>query len=156
MSQCDYLKYKRVSTILKLDSTKPPVLESQNYVNYKQFTLENTIPNTSILYNRITPTMNRLVFNMDKPIMDPENINCPKFIVCAGTHARPNRVLNNRIIINNGITDDIPYTIEIPYTTPLPKTIKQKKLVINTETKCKCPESYTSTPITDVVEDFLG
>lgn len=121
MSQSDYLKYKRISTILDINekrNTDLPVFESQQYLNYKQYSLENTILNTSKLYNRITPKNQINIFNMDKTVTD-----CPSFIVCRGTHLRPNRVAMSTVY----------YTPTI-----LPKTINDNKIVLNTETGCKC------------------
>jgi hypothetical protein len=56
MSQSDYLKYKRVSTQLKIDnntSKQPRVFNSQDLLNYKQYSLENTITTNNININRI-------------------------------------------------------------------------------------------------------
>ena len=119
MSQSDYLKYKRVSTALKIDGNdKLPVFDSQNYVNYKQYALENTIDNTSVLYNRITPANRRVVFNMDK-----NATNCPTFIVCRNTNSRPNRVPLSTVYFTP---------------TPMPRTILDTKAANNLKTECRC------------------
>jgi|DEB19_MinimDraft_2_1074335.scaffolds.fasta_scaffold163518_1 hypothetical protein len=119
MSQSDYLKYKRVSTALKIDGNdKIPVLESQNYVNYKQYALENTIENTSVLYNRITPANKRVIFGMDK-----NTTSCPSFIVCRNTQSRPNRVPMSAVYFTP---------------TPMPRTITDTKHAGNQKTDCKC------------------
>jgi hypothetical protein len=57
MAQSDYLKYKRVTTELKINGSKlSPVLDAQDYVNYKEYALEKSIVNNKTIYNRITPT----------------------------------------------------------------------------------------------------
>jgi hypothetical protein len=52
-SQSDFIKYKKVNTVLVLDASKnfAPVLNSQDYSNYRGFVLENTVPNTKTIYN---------------------------------------------------------------------------------------------------------
>ena len=119
MSQSDYLKYKKISTALKIDGNdKLPVFESQKYLNYKQYALENTINNSSVLYDRITPANKRVVFGMDK-----NATSCPNFIICQNTQSRPNRVA----------------MAEVYFTpTPMPRTIKDTKHADNQKTDCKC------------------
>lgn len=87
MSQSDYLKRKRVATVLQNDSALYPVLSEKNLLDFKQFSLENTIVNEKELLNRILPANKRLIFNMEQTVD-----NCPQFIVCSGTDARANRV----------------------------------------------------------------
>ena len=90
MSQSDYLKYKRVSTLLKIDnntSKQPRVFNSQDLLNYKQYSLENSITTNNININRITPAGYKHIFGMDK-----KTINCPQFKVCRQTNQRTNRV----------------------------------------------------------------
>jgi hypothetical protein len=90
MSQSDLLKRKRISTILRIDSNKQPsVFNSQSLTDFTQYQLENTIESTNQLYNQSIPAGKMPIFNMMRNIS-----SCPAFIVCSGTDARPNRVLN--------------------------------------------------------------
>jgi hypothetical protein len=95
MSQSDYLKYKRVATILKVDNNKakqPPVFASQDYVNFKEFSLENTIISTNLRYNRFTVSGDVYILGMNKLVG-----NCATFPVCKNTHLRTNRVANSTV-----------------------------------------------------------
>jgi hypothetical protein len=126
MSQSDYLKYKRVATILKVDnntSKQPPVFASQDYVNFKEFTLENTIVNTKLRYNHLTVSGDVLIMNMNKVVG-----NCATFPVCQNTNLRTNRVANSTV-----------------YFTPVPQPLnikiqnKAANIKANIIAKCNCP-----------------
>jgi mannose/fructose/N-acetylgalactosamine-specific phosphotransferase system component IIB len=88
MSQGDYIKYKRVAVEL-LDQSKnlAPVIGSGQYINYKSFTLENTILNTKLSYTKLVPLSSVNVFGMQKN--NPSG--CASFILCSGTNSRVNR-----------------------------------------------------------------
>jgi hypothetical protein len=86
MSQSDYLKFKRIQTQLK-DSSFNPVLSNQDYIDFKQYSIETTVQNTGKLYNELSPSNTNIVFGMNKKLT-----NCPTFIVCNDTNTRPNRV----------------------------------------------------------------
>jgi hypothetical protein len=121
MSQSDYLKYKRVATILKIDKTtakQPPVFACQDYVNFKEFSLENTIVNTNLLYNHLTVSGDVLIMGMNKLVG-----NCATFPVCKNTHLRTNRVANSTVYFTP---------------TPQPLTIKKYNEKTNLKTECKC------------------
>jgi hypothetical protein len=85
MSQSDYLKFKRIQTQLK-DSLFNPVLSNQDYIDFKQYSIETTIQNTGKLYNELSQSNTNIIFGMNKTIT-----NCPTFIVCTDTNTRPNR-----------------------------------------------------------------
>jgi hypothetical protein len=89
MSQSDYIKYKRVATQLYLDASynQTPVFTSQNYLDYEQFALENTVQNWSNNYSLMTPSGEQIVFNMEK-----RTTGCPAFLICKNTNRRPNRI----------------------------------------------------------------
>lgn len=92
MSQSDYIKHKKTSTKLRVDNKsinnkEPHVFDSSDYIDFKQYHLENTINNTSPTFNYIVPSGHHLVFSMDKVVS-----NCPTFIDCNSTNLRPNRV----------------------------------------------------------------
>jgi hypothetical protein len=121
MSQSDYLKYKRIATILKVDNTttkQPPVFTSQDYLNFKEFTLENTIVDTKLRYNALTVSGDVLIMGMNKDVS-----NCATFTMCKNTNSRTNRVANSTV-----------------YFTPRPQplTIKERNEAANLKTGCKC------------------
>ena len=94
MSQSDYLKSKRISTLLRIDNEKvngvtkqPAVFASQDLQNYKQYALTNTIVNNKPTLNRLIPKLRQRVYDMDKAVS-----GCPSFIVCKDTQDRNNHV----------------------------------------------------------------
>lgn len=93
MSQSDYIRYKKVSNQLLEVSKLDPILDSQDYTNFKQYNLESNIINTN-------PTLNNLrlplpgytnVFNMNK-----KTNYCPidNFTMCNHTETRSNRIVS--------------------------------------------------------------
>ena len=109
MSQSDYIKFKRAATKLSIDNKstgnkEAPVFESGDYIEFKQFNLENTILDSSPTYNYIVPAGRQIVFNMDKVVS-----SCPAFVVCSQTNTRPNRV-----------------PMSTSYFTPVPKPLNWK------------------------------
>jgi len=91
MSQSDYIKYKRVATQLKIDKLSP-VLSNEQYTDFKQYTIENTVINTDTLFNELLPQNTNIIFNMQKNIS-----HCPTFPVCINTNARSYRVPMGKI-----------------------------------------------------------
>ena len=88
MSQSDYIKYKRVSVELKNQSENlTPVIGSGQYINYKAFTLENTIISSKIDYMKLQPSSGVNVFGMQKN----NPTSCTNFKICSGTNSRVNR-----------------------------------------------------------------
>ena len=88
MSQSDYIRYKRVAVELKDQSRNlAPVINSSQYINYKAFTLENTILNTKQDYTKLTPSNSVNIFGMQ--MNNPGN--CSMFTLCTGTNSRVNR-----------------------------------------------------------------
>ena len=58
MSQSDYIKYKRVGSILKLEANPTerqllPVLSGQEYIDYKQYNIETNVVNAITLYKQL-------------------------------------------------------------------------------------------------------
>ena len=88
MSQSDYIKYRRISVQLQLDASRNqlPVMTSTNYLDYKEYVLENTIKSSSIVYNLLTPNGEQIVFGMEK-----RPANCPTTYECINTNKRLNR-----------------------------------------------------------------
>lgn len=122
MSQSDYIKYKRVATILRKyaqqPKDQPPVMESQTYVDCKKFTLVNSIVNTKPVTNRLTLPGQQIVFDMPKVVS-----GCPTFPVCVNTNQRLNRIPMSTV-----------------YFTPVPSplSIKATKNTKNLKTACEC------------------
>ena len=88
MSQSDYIRYKRVANELRNQSENlPPVIESGQYINYKAFTLENTILSNKLTHTKIIPPSSVNVFGMQ--INNPSS--CSTFLLCSGTNSRANR-----------------------------------------------------------------
>ena len=93
MSQSDYIKHKKNATILKRQNDLEIILNSQDFTNYKEFELLNTIKNTLHTPNQLTETNKHKIFKIEK-----NATNCARFIVCSTpggqtTNDRPNRVL---------------------------------------------------------------
>jgi hypothetical protein len=86
MSQSDYLKRKRIATILRLDAARYPVFSEKDLLDFKQFSLENSITSDNEILNRTLPDNKRMIFNIEQTVDA-----CPSFIVCSGTNERPNR-----------------------------------------------------------------
>jgi len=88
MSQGDYIRYKRLANDLRNQSENlPPVIESGQYINYKAFTLENTILSNKLTHTKIIPPSSVNVFGIQRN--NPSS--CSTFILCSGTNSRANR-----------------------------------------------------------------
>jgi hypothetical protein len=131
MSQSDYLKYKRVSTRLRVDNdttNQPPVFKSSTLHQNQQYALVNSITNTKPVYNRLVPSDRKSVFGMEKAVS-----GCPTFPVCTNTNLRTNRV---------------PMTCRADPTVPSPEplNIMERNEAVNMRNACKCAlhRSYTN------------
>jgi hypothetical protein len=140
MSQSDYIKYKRVATILRKND-QPPVMESQTYLDLKEFALVNTIVNTKPVTNLLTlPTTpaTQIIFDMAKVVN-----NCPTFPICTNTNTRKNRV-----------------PLSTVYYTPVPKplSIKATKNASWMKNACKCKlnSKYTNSNICSCKNGLWG
>jgi hypothetical protein len=127
MSQSDYLKYKKVTTQLRIDASNnlSPVFAPSDYLNYKQMSLENSITNSKTCFNRVIPTNYIGIFDMDKKVT-----YCPSFNLCINTNKRPNRIPMSTVYFTP---------------TPHPNNIKivNEKLNLKTACKCKLSSKYT-------------
>jgi hypothetical protein len=85
MSQSDYIKYKRTSNELKYNDYNA-VFNTGDYIDLKQYSLENSITNNKLTFNQLTPTGSKRIFNMEK-----RTTNCPTFRICKSTNLRTNR-----------------------------------------------------------------
>ena len=110
MSQSDYIKYKRIAVELKNQAKNlAPVIGAGQYVDYKAFTLENTIINTKPDYTKLIPSNSVNVFGMQ--INTPSN--CSTFTLCTGTNSRVNRKP-----LNGTQSDPHPLPISKPHKIP--------------------------------------
>ena len=114
MSQSDLLKHKRIGTILAMNKLDA-IFTNQDYIDFKQYTVENTIENTTTLSNQLVPSGYNIIFGIEKKIS-----SCPSFIVCIGTDQRPNRVPMGEYYFTPR---------------PVPKYVKQRT---NAKTACSC------------------
>ena len=88
MSQSDYIRYKRVAYELRNQAENlSPVIESGQYIDYKAFTLENTIQSNKLTYTKLQPPSSVNIFGIQRN--NPSS--CPSFILCSGTNSRVNR-----------------------------------------------------------------
>ena len=88
MSQSDYIAHKKNAQILQRQSDLEGVLNSQDFTQYKQFAFHNTITNSNITYNQLREPNKQRVYKMELPVSQ-----CPQFLTCTQTQARPNRVI---------------------------------------------------------------
>jgi hypothetical protein len=135
MSQSDYLQRKKLATNLKTpNQTKfPNSINSNDYTLYKQFTLENTIPNTSKLYNQLVLPGKAIIFDMELA----NTATCPQFVICKNTQTRPYRKLVNPAAMN-------PYASigQLPYITGPNNTVKNQLKFVKQPPIHKCPPCY--------------
>lgn len=88
MSQSDYIAHKKNAHILQNQTDLESVLNSQDYTQYKQFALHNTITSTNKTYNQLRQPNKQSIYKMELAVSQ-----CPQFITCSNTSARPNRVI---------------------------------------------------------------
>jgi len=106
MSQSDYIKRKKSTTVLapRNQAKFPAVLGSDEYTLYKQYSLENTIMNTSPRFNQLVPTGAKVIFNMEVN----RTVTCPSFVLC-NTQQRVYHVNNHPVAFNPYVSGDLPY-----------------------------------------------
>lgn len=125
MSQSDYIKYKRVANQLNVDNNNKnnklaPVLSSQNYIDYSQYTTMNGIINNTPLFDVVPIPGTTNIFGMTKYVT-----NCPSgnFITCRNTNTRPNRLALSSVYFTPK---------------PQPRTIEDTKHAANKKSGCSC------------------
>ena len=87
MSQSDYISHKKNAHILQNQTDLESVLNSQDYTQYKQFAFHNTLTSTNKTYNQLRQPNKQSIYKMELAVSQ-----CPQFITCTNTSARPNRV----------------------------------------------------------------
>ena len=129
MSQSDYLQRKRLGTVLntKNQSKLQKTLPSEDYTLFKQYSLGNSIINTSNVYNQIVRPNSSIIFGME--ITTPKS--CPQYQVCNNTQIRPNRSI---------LTDPIAFN---PYVSSKPIYVSS---YIGTDTGYTHNQNTTKTP----------
>lgn len=133
MSQSDYLQRKKLGLELKTSNQIkfPNSIQSHDYTLYKQYTLENTIQNTSKLYNQLLQDGRLKIFNME---ILPSN--CPSYVICINTETRPYRKDTNPAPMNPYASTGLPYI-----TGPNNTTEEQLKYIKQLPLR-KCPPCY--------------
>ena len=147
MSQSDYIQRKKLGKELNNNNQKkfPYVLNSTAYTNYKQYYLENTLTNTSKVYNQLLISGNKSIFNMEIA----NTATCPSFNLCPTTQ-RINHTLVYTIAFNPYVSGRLPY-ITSPgnvYTPNQLHYIKHRKTYCKTcdsvgKGNCKKPNENT-------------
>lgn len=109
MAQSDYLQRKKMRTVLTPGNQLKfnNVLDSEDYTQYKQYSLENTIINTSDVYNQIVQPNMSIIFGMQ--VQSPTT--CPQFVVCNNTQTRPYRMKQNTVAFNPSVSMSLPYMV---------------------------------------------
>ena len=87
MSQSDLLKHKRIGTILKMNKLDA-IFTNQDYIDFKQYEIANTIENTTTLTTQLVPSGYNIIFGIEKKVSE-----CTSFIVCKDTQDRPNKIV---------------------------------------------------------------
>jgi len=95
MAQSDYLKQKKMSTILNNVPKLDPVLKSKDYTNLFGYSLDKQISNNKIVHSKLLQSNHQRSFDMD---LSHTNL-CDGFDICNGTNDRPNRVPLSTIYI---------------------------------------------------------
>jgi len=136
MSQSDYITYKKMkllnNEINKTPSHFPNILPTNQYNDFKDFYLENTITNTKTIYHQVTPPNKHIIFNME--VQDISN--CTFYGFCINTNQRKNRVLQPRNLLsqsNSPLYNYVP-TYDTQYRTAVMNSglsANQKKILMN-------------------------
>jgi hypothetical protein len=88
MSQSDYIKQLKTINELQFQNKFKPVLNSEDYTIYKEYSNVNNIINTSQKYGELQLPTTQEYFECKTS----QNLNCSLFNVCSNTDIRPNRI----------------------------------------------------------------
>lgn len=98
MSQSDYIRHKRISNELVEQQKLSPILNSRQYTDYKEYSLENTIYSSTLSYNKVVPANTPVVFGIQY-----NNANtCPPFVLYCGNTDTVNNPRPNRVPLTGG------------------------------------------------------
>jgi len=127
MSQSDYLKHKKMATQLKIDNADfNPVLDAQQYTQFKKYQLNNTITSTNKQWSRLQPSGKQRIFSMDLDVS-----GCSSFLLCSGTDQRPHREAMLEIY---------------KHKFPEPLTITERNEATNQKNGCDCGSVSSGNP----------
>ena len=128
MSQSDYIQRKKMSKELNIGNQAkfPHILTADDYTHYKQYSLENTITNSSKRYNQQTPIGKKVIFNMEVS----NTTTCPSFNLCTNTQNRKSHVNIKPISFNPSVSGHLPYinSYTSVYTSNQLKYVKHRRM----------------------------
>ena len=139
MSQSDYLQRKKLETELKPANQKKftNTIETNNYILYKKYNIENTVISKNKLYNQLLQNGRIHVFDME---LNPTN--CSTYVSCINTDTRPYRKIINPASMNPYASiGHLPF-ITGPNQTTLYQLKYQKKPYIRKCPPCLYDSSY--------------
>jgi hypothetical protein len=90
MSENNYIFFLKDSTILIEQNKIPYVLTCNNYTEFKNYSLVNTIPNIKNCFSRLSLDKKTNIFNIEV-----NTNNCSKIEMCNNTNNRTNRYLKS-------------------------------------------------------------
>ena len=133
MSQSDYIQRKRIFNELT-EINQSTQTNIPNYTLYKQYSLENTITNTSKRYNQLLPPGVVSIFNMQ--ITNP--VTCPSFVLC-NTQTRLTHTNSSPVSFNPYVSARLPYVNSYTATTTYtPNQLKYVKQLPKTKCSADC------------------
>jgi len=87
MSQSDYIKYKKVSNMINDLKKMPSIIEEGQYLNFNQYSVENTNINSKMTWNQLSFSSNSNqpsakyvnIFGIEKNVLNCKNntYSCP-------------------------------------------------------------------------------
>ena len=137
MSQSDYIRHKRLSKILNNVSELKPILNSQDYTDFKEYSLENTIKSAKNVYYKYIPPEAQYVYGMEIR----NSAGCSDMSFCINTHLRENRAtIDGSTVIYKNPVGGMNYQPK-PMRPIALKTVKinhPEKVSIQNNVNCKC------------------
>jgi len=135
MSQSDYLEHKKMATQLKIDNADfNPVLNAQQYIQFKKFQLNNTITSTNKEWSLLEQSGKQRIFSMYLDVS-----GCSSFLLCSGTDQRPHREAMLGIY---------------KHKFPEPLTIMERNEATNMKNGCDCGSVSSGNPCACAVGRF--
>lgn len=128
MSQSDYIRHKRLSTELKEVDKLNNILHSQQYSDYKEYSMVNKITSKKDVYYKYIPNGTQFVYDME--IRNASN--CIDMAFCKDTDIRENRVAN---VIGGTRYQPKPSR---PIALKMIKMTSPEKVSITNNKNCKC------------------
>jgi hypothetical protein len=134
MAQSDYLQRKKIGTILnpKNQGKLGKILDSDDYTQFKQYSLENTVINTSNVYNQIVHPKASIIFNME--VANPAY--CPQYVMDHNTQTRANRQMTTDPVAFNPHVSMHRTYVNSYTNTYTPRQLTHQKHTPNRNLKC--------------------